>query len=122
MCSLRQEIPAAPSATSPPLAGPQFGPVVKLHLPAGRGTSVLPKHELTSLIAILPPCAKPFLGAGGAAGRANSKISADMAGHGADTGRIPWDSSFCVHQRGKVLRIQLLGRMRSLFHAACLLA
>lgn len=33
-------------------------------------------------------------GAGGAAGTANSKISANMAGHGADTGRIPWHLSF----------------------------
>lgn len=65
LCSLRQEIPAAPSPTSPPLAVAQFGPAVKLHLPAGSRTSVLPKHELTSLIAILPPCAKRSLGQGG---------------------------------------------------------
>lgn len=65
LCSLRQEIPAAPSTAPPPLAVPQFGLVVKLHLPAGSRVSVLPKYELTSLLAILPPCTESFLGQGG---------------------------------------------------------
>lgn len=47
---------------SPPLNVLKFGPFVKLHLPAGTGITVLPHHEITSLIAIFSTLRKTLSG------------------------------------------------------------
>lgn len=52
----------APLMRSPRLNVLGFGPSVKLHLPAGTRITVLPGHELTSLIAILPTLRKTLAG------------------------------------------------------------
>lgn len=120
LCSLRQEMPAAPSTASPPLAVPQFGPVVKLHLPAGSRISVLPKHELTSLMAILPPCAKLSLGQGRLQVEQIAKyLHIWLAMEQTQVGFHRIRVSVFIREV-KLLEFSCFEGVRSLFHAACL--